>query len=580
MKIKKSAFLLLPLAVLVPPIAIVSCSSNSDSNQEISKELYDPAGGNINNLKVDKYLNVVKKLGINSDTKLTTLSNEGLSQKIQKYDSGAQVEIISGSTADGVLNLKLIKGNNEEISIKIEGFQKQSSVVFTYSNFEINEQKWVENLLSVQTSDDLVSLESVTSEVWTKVIKNFKIQIDDADSLANIENSSYKKLLSEGVQFSFSAKTTNSTSNLKMKVDAIIPAMIYQNGSWVPDKNNQDQIEQLQPDATNLIIPTLDIAKKYVVEQTFVDESVLPTFYPSALQAAIEFHKKKKTNFIWDNLVKNDLIKNASNNEIMKKYFKSKTLKLAFDLDDFNANDWTNALGFSIKLMIDNSESGFKTSLFKFTNKNKQISDLLQNWELNPTIIKLKDSSAILEKILKGLKENTYTSSKIDDYFKGIEMGEEDREALINYDEIIDDNFKKPIYEHGSSQSDSDHKSLINKIKEHFELKFLNNPLNFNYNNGLANPSNNELMFLTGLFNWNNNIFLLKKIDLIVMSQSFGGKDSISVKIWPGQDNTKVKLTFNAKFIAKFSEDVEKKFWTLFEYEFDQNTWNNIQVTP
>lgn len=583
MKIKKSAFLLLPLAVLVPPIAIVSCSSNSDSNQEISQELYDPAGGNINNLKVDKYLNVVKKLEINSDTKLTTLSNEGLSQKIQKYDSGARVEIISGSTADGILKLKLVKGNNEEISIKIEGFQKQSSVVFTYSNFEINEQKWVENLLSVQTSDDLVSLESVTSEVWSKVIKNFKIQIDDADSLVNIENSSYKKLLSEGVQFSFSAKTTNSTSNLKMKVDAIIPAMIYQNGSWVPDKNNQDQIEQLQPDATNLIIPTLDIVKKYVVEKTTVDESILPTFYPSSLQAAMEFSKKKGTNLIWDDLIKNNLITNASSNQIMQKYFKSKTVKLAFDLDDHTINDWTNALIFNVNLELDgNVEKNFKKN-FEYYDKNKSIEDLeKQNkWKTKPTVIELKDNSEILSNTLKGLKSHEYGSNLIDDYFNG--NGQDLETSIpVNYNSVLDDKFNQSLYNIESNKNEKEHKELISKIKENFDLMFLNKNLDFDYSVNFSNPANNKLMYETGLFNFDNNIFQINQLDLIVSSQ-FDPimKDYvIGTLIKPANDKNKIEMSFQGKFVVKFNQWVTKEFNVTFKYEFDQNKWNSIQATP
>ena len=579
MKIKKSAFLLLPLAVLVPPIAIVSCSSNSDSNQEISKELYDPAGGNINNLKVDKYLNVVKKLGINSNTKLTTLSNEGLSQKIQKYDSGARVEIISGSTSQGNLSLKLTKGNNEEISIKIEGFQKQSSVVFTYSNFEINEQKWVENLLSVQTSDDLASLESVTSEVWTKVIKNFKIQIDDADSLVNIENSSYKQLLSQGVQFSFSAKTTSSTSNLKMKVDAIIPAMIYQNGSWVPDKNNQDQIEQLQPDATNLIIPTLDIAKKYVVEQTFVDESVLPTFYPSSLQAAMEFSKKKGTNLIWDDLIKNNLITNASSNQIMQKYFKSKTVKLAFDLDDHTINDWTNALIFNVNLELDgNVEKNFKKN-FEYYNKNKSITELSTTslWEIIPTAIDLNGNSKILSNIIKELKNDSQISTKVNDYFNNSQEFEE--VGIFVNENILNDSVDAmtSLYHFDSSSGEENHKELIKKIKENFDLKFLNKPLNFNYAADLSEPANNELMYSTGLFNFENNIFKINQIDLVI-DQTIG--DAIEVQIKPSKDKTKVEMKFKGKFFVEFNKWTKKTFNIIFKYEFDKNKWDSIQATP
>ena len=578
MKIKKSTFLLLPLAVLVPPIAIVSCSSNSDSNQEISKELYDPAGGNINNLKVDKYLNVVKKLDLNSDTKLTTLSNEGLSQKIQKYDSGASVEILTGSTSQGNLSLKLTKSNNEEIQINIEGFEKQSNVVFTYSNFQIDEPKWVENLLSVQTSDNLATLESVSSETWTKVIKNFNVQIDDATNLTNVENTTYKKLLNQGVKFSFSGKTTSSTSNLKMKINAKIPGMVYENGSWILDQNNEDQIEQLQPDTTNLTIPTLDIVKEYVIEKTTVDESVLPTFYPSKLQAEMEFHKKKKTNFIWDNLVKNELIEDASNNEIMQKYFKGKVLKLVFDLDEHTINDWTNALIFNVNLELDrNVEKEFQKN-FRYSKKNKSIEDLGKQykWETKPTEIDLKADSQILSNTLIGLKNHTLGSEMIDDYFSGKETDLETN-IPVDYNSILDDNFNQSLYDIESNQGESDHKKLIDKIKEIFELKFLNKSLDFDYDSNFSNPSDTKLMYKTGLFNFDGNIFQIKKLNLVVDSQA-GNKILVGVK--PASDKKKIEVSFQGKFIVKFNKWETKTFDVTFKYELDQSKWNSIQATP
>ena len=581
MKIKKHAFLLLPLAVLVPPIVIVSCSTNSNSNQDqdqIEQGLYDPAGGKTNGLEVNQYLNVVKKLALNSQTKLTDLNDQDLTQQIQKYDSSASIAIISGSTSKQTLELKLTKANNEELLIKINGFQNQANVVFTYSNFTIDEQKWVENLLSVQTSSDLATLETVSSDVWKAVVENFQIQIDRADDLTNVETTTYKKLLDEGVQFNFKAKNSNATSNLIMKIDAIIPAMIYQNGSWVADQTSQDQIEQLQPDTTILNIPTIDIAKKYVIAKTTIDKSVLATFYPSALEAAIEFNKKANKHFIWNDLVKNDLIADAGKNKIMQKYFKSNTLKLVFDFNDFIANDWTNLLNFNVVLMVDNKIENNIKKEFKNSDKNKSISELEKKslWEINPTIMNLKDNSQIVTNILKELKQDSGASSKIDAFFTGTNFDE--GETPISYENVIDDTDKKSIYKLDSNQNQSEHENTINKVKENLELKFLNKSLKFNYANSLTNPNNDELMFFNGLFNFEGNIFKIKKIDLIIDSTNFG-KESILINIKPIKNQSKIKLTFSGKFIIQFDDKNLKTYPISFEYEFDQNKWNSI-TTP
>ena len=581
MKIKKHVFLLLPLVVLAPPLAIVSCSSNSDSNEnqgQVDQDLYNPAGGNVNNLQVDKYLNVVKKLDLKSNTKLVDLNNQDLTQKIQKYDSGSSVEILTGSTSQGNLSLKLTKGNNEEVQINIKGFEKQSNVVFTYSDFKIDEPKWVENLLSVQTSGDLTSLESVSSEVWTKVIKDFNVKIDNASNLTTVENTTYKKLVNQGVKFSFSAKTTGSTSNLKMKISAIVPGMLYQNGSWVSDPANQDQIEQLQPDTTTLNIPPIDIVKKYVIDKTTVNESILPTFYPSALQAAIEFHKKKGTNFIWEQLVKNDLIEKAQQNPIMQKYFKSKTPKLVFDLDDSTINDWTNALIFNVNLELDgNAEKEFQKN-FKYSKKNKSIEDLGKQykWEIEPTVIELKDNSQILSNTLEGLKGHSYGSSLIDSYFAGQEQDLE-TSIPVNYDSVLNDKFNQSLYNIEPNQNESEHKKLINKIKENFDLKFLNKPLDFDYNANFSNPSDTKLMYESGLFNFDGNIFQIQKLDLVIDSQA---GNNILVGVKPATDKKKIEVSFQGKFIVKFNEWTTKTFGVTFRYELDQSKWNSIQVTP
>lgn len=585
MKIKKHAFLLLPLAVLVPPIVIVSCSTNSNNNQDqdqIEQGLYDPAGGKTNGLQVNQYLNVVKKLALSSQTKLADLNDQDLTQQIQKYDSSASIAIISGSTSKQTLELKLTKANNEELLIKINGFQNQANVVFTYSNFTIDEQKWVENLLSVQTSSDLATLESVSSDVWKAVIEDFQIQIDRADDLTNVETTTYKSLLDEGVEFNFKAKNSNATSNLIMKIDAIIPAMIYQNGSWITDQTSQDQIEQLQPDTTILNIPTIDIAKKYVIDKTTIDESVLATFYPSALEAAIEFNKKANKHFIWNDLVKNDLIANATKDKIMQKYFKSNTLKLVFDFNDFIANDWTNLLNFNVILMVDkNIENNIKKE-FKNSDKNKSISELEKKslWEINPTIINLKDNSQIVAKILKGLKNHSLGSQLIDEYFKNNQ--ELETNIPVDYNSVFDDKYNDSIYKLNSGKTESDHQKLIDNIKKDFDLKFLNKNLSFDYSNNLSAPSNEKLMYSSGLFNFDNNIFQIKQIDLIISSQfeSSISNYAIQTLVKPAKDKKKIEMSFEGQFFIKFNEQNLKKYPISFKYEFDQNKWSAIQTTP
>lgn len=583
MKIKK--FLILPLVVISPIAIIVSCSNQTNqkpSDQPIDQnQLYDPQGGIINGLTVDQYLKVVQALELSADLKLQDLDDHSLTQKIKEVDPEATIKIIAGSTAKQTLSLKVIK-DNQEFEINIKGFKNNVDVVFTYSNFQIQEEAWVENLLSIATSSDLTTLENVDSQTWAKVIDDFDIKVDQANDLNQIETTTYKQLLANDVKFDFSVKLSGSDLNFKIK--AMVPGWIYQNGNWIVDSNSQESIPQMLPDKTILNIPSIDIVKKYLIEKTEVVESKLATFYPSALEAAVQFNKKKRQKiFIWNDLVKNELIANKSTNPIMKKYFSNDDIKLTFDLDNFLANDWTNSLQFNVQLVLNNNVESQYTKSFQYFDKNKTLKNLEEEWTKNPTLITLKNDLPTTKKILKAIKDNTIAAPKIDQFFQNGQLDEKDREVLIDYDSIIDDSNKKPIYELNSNQTETEHKKFIENIKKNFsELKIFNKDLNFNYENKLSNPKASDLMFETGLFNFDNNIFKIEQINTIINSNSFpiDFKEKITVTTWPADNNKKIKLTFSGKSIIKFGNGATKEFFIIFQYDLDQTTWNSINATP
>lgn len=583
MKIKK--FLILPLMAISPIAIIVSCSNQTNqkpSDQPIDQnQLYDPQGGIINGLTVDQYLKVVQALELSADLKLQDLDDHSLTQKIKEVDPDATIKIVAGSTAKQALSLKVIK-DNQEFEINIKGFKNNVDVVFTYSNFQIQEESWVENLLSIATSSDLTTLENVDSQTWAKVIDDFDIKVDQANDLNQIETSTYKQLLANDVKFDFSAKLSGSDLNFKIK--AMAPGWIYQNGNWVSDFSSQELVPQMSPETTILNIPSIDIVKKYLIEKTEVVESKLATFYPSALEAAVQFNKKKGQKiFIWNDLVKNELIANKSTNPIMKKYFPNDNINLTFDLNNFAGNDWTNRLAFNVQLVFNNNVESQYQKQFQYFDKNKTLKDLEEEWTKNPTLITLKNDLPTTKKILKGIKDNTIAAPKIDQFFQNGQLDEKDREVLIDYDSIIDDSNKKPIYELNSNQTETEHKKFIENIKKNFsELKIFNKDLNFNYENKLSNPKASDLMFETGLFNFDNNIFKIEQINTIINSNSFpiDFKEKITVTTWPADNNKKIKLTFSGKSIIKFGNGATKEFFIIFQYDLDQTTWNSINATP
>lgn len=580
MKIKK--FLILPLVAISPIAIIVSCSNQTNqkpSDQPIDQnQLYDPQGGIINGLTVDQYLKVVQALELSADLKLQDLDDHSLTQKIQEVDPEATIKIIAGSTAKQTLSLKVIK-DNQEFEINIKGFKNNVDVVFTYSNFQIQEEAWVENLLSIATSSDLTTLENVDSQTWGKVIDDFDIKVDRADDLSEIETITYKQLLADDVKFDFSAKLSGSDLNFKIK--AMIPGWIYQNGNWVSDSSSQESVPQMSPETTILNIPSIYIVKKYLIEKTEVVESKLATFYPSALEAAVQFNKKKGQKiFIWNDLVKNELIANKSSNPIMKKYFSNDDIKLTFDLDNFLANDWTNSLQFDVQLVLNNNVESQYPKSFQYFDKNKTLKDLEEKWNENPTVMNFKKDSSILNTVLKEIKLNSVSEQMIEDFFNNSNQDSLDSLVTVDYDKLINDTFKQSIYNVENVNDETKHKDIIQKIQEQFDLKIFNNPLNFNYDKNNINPTTNQLMFQTGLLNSNNEIFKIENINIIINSYSFNGKEQIEVGIVGDTSKKKIKLKIDGRFFVKFNSTTNKTFDFTLEFDLDQTTWNSINATP
>lgn len=581
MKIKK--FLLLPLVAISPVVIIVSCSSQN--NQQPSdqpnnpSQLYDPKGGNIKGLEVDQYLKVVEALELSADLKLQDLDDHSLTQKMQEVDPEATIKIIAGSTTKQTLSLKVIK-DNQEFEINIKGFKNNVDVVFTYSNFQIQEAAWVENLLSIATSSDLTTLEKIDSQTWAEVIDDFDIKVDQANDLNEIDTTTYKQLLTDDVKFDFSAKL--SGSDLTFKIKTMIPGWIYQNGNWVIDQNSQQSIPQMSPETTILNIPSINIVKKYLIEKTEVVESKLATFYPSALEAAIQFYKKKGQKiFIWDDLVKNELIANKSSNPIMQKYFPNDNINLTFDLNNSTGNDWTNRLAFNVQLVFNNNVESQYQKQFEYFDKNKTLQDLEEGWTQNPTVMNFKKDSSILKNVLKELKLNSSAKQMIDDFFNNSSAQDDlDFISTVDYNKLINDTFNKSIYDIENINNETEHKDLIQKIQQQFDLKIFNNSLNFDYQKNNINVPNNQLMFETGLLNSNNEIFKIENINMVINSYSFNGREQIEINITSDKTNKKIELKIDGRFFIKFNSTTNKTFDFTLEFDLDQTTWNSINTTP
>lgn len=150
---KKSLWIGLPLAGL-PIVATIACADNSAvTNTQYPSEppvlpdvvpkpepeqIFNPDGGTIAGLQVDRYLKVVQALGLSSSTEINRLTNQILTHQLRTHGGEqaqkAAIQIQAGSTGKQTLVLRLIRPDQADVEISITGFQIWP-VYFQYSSF-------------------------------------------------------------------------------------------------------------------------------------------------------------------------------------------------------------------------------------------------------------------------------------------------------------------------------------------------------------------------------------------------------------------------------------------------------------
>lgn len=262
------------------------------------------SSGQIGNLQISKFLPIVSLLELTNKTRLSSLTNQILNEKIKNNSNIQSNEIYkntkfeiqeNSSEANGNLKLKIIIPNiklkNNDDIIDISGFNKINFKNMYLSSVKINSYNYFNDLQKEQ------NLEKWTDQDWKKYLS--EINIKTKDSIESFDFSDESQSSNINLNFKYS----NNSNKHKLYLIAKAKNHIYKNGQWIDDGNteNNEEIKGLDLKPINFELPNNKkdlyefLNKKIYINNTETDK-LITNLYPSKYLA--DFNLGIKT---WSN---------------------------------------------------------------------------------------------------------------------------------------------------------------------------------------------------------------------------------------------------------------------------------------
>lgn len=194
------------------------------------------SSGRIGNLEISKFLPIISLLELTNQTRLSSLTNEILNNKIKlniaiqsnPIYKNTTFEIQDGSSEKlGVLKLKINISNinflNNENVVTISGFDKISAKKLSLSSIKINSYNYFENLQEVQ------NIHSWTDNEWKKYLSEINVKTINGDEYFNLALEKH----SNDIDLNFKYNYINDKHTLYLI--SKIKNNIYTSGKWIQD---------------------------------------------------------------------------------------------------------------------------------------------------------------------------------------------------------------------------------------------------------------------------------------------------------------------------------------------------------
>lgn len=578
-----SLFLSLPLLI------VVSCANNStnSSGQQPPEQPgqdgsgtkpptgtdqptidLNPAGQTIANgkLKVSAYGELIADLNLfQSNTYLPEINDQLLNQTLEqnsKYTNWKLKILPNSSTATGQLFLELTNSKiaNFSAQIEISGFETftnpDKKVQLQYSNFQLNQKLWFEQLKPIQTSNNKQDIKNISSDDWIQLLNDFTIRATGTD-----QSVFGKKADLLAKHFQFEIKGTAQNNQINFRITTKFQNKKYFDNQWRDDALIQWNQISTNFNAANINLPIIDEVQQFVVDQTNVNQELLKEHYPSYFLGFQNFSKRIPLEFTnVPNLFQNLKLEDAA---FKQYYFNNQELRLVVADNSIEANDLKNTLSFRAQLVIGNQKRNEKNFTFANQNKNLNQSEIFQQ----NNKIQIKSSGGLYNKLVQILKKE---QNKVDTIFAGqsqapIILDNIQTNQFINSNDIL---AKQWINFNNNPEQIQQH---WNQIENQITPAIFSKPI------VLSTEQVNELEG-TNTLNIYTQWFQIEQEDAVVIEALLFDFPEDSVQINAKKINDqKIEISFQAATEILLSDQQSKSSPTTFWLDLTKNQWDDIK---
>lgn len=574
----KSLFLGIGFVLPLSTFVIASCASNSiqnniavGDNQPTIISL-DPKDGFLDNgnLKVSKYVSLIKHLNLTKNTKLTSLTDQIMNKKIHNvldYQK-LNLKIKSGYTQEGNLNL-LLNGQYkneiiEEQEINITGFLKiDKNTSLSFQNIQFNLDNWFNDFKPIANSNiNNNEIISIIKEDWlNKYLKSFNVIFN---------NNSLNKQTFFDYDFSFNTfkATINTNSHIiKFSIDIAYQNKTFSNGNWINSENTIINVSHFN--SPEIALPSVNQLYQWLMDSIILDETEIGNYYPSYWMSLPSLYEKSFSSYNWpiDKIKNKELVEKIKN-----KYINTEVNFVIHSVDD--ANDFLGKLSFTFILQIgDNKFTNIQRKLDKFTVKPRTFDKLgfINNANKENQVL-IKHSSSLndliwFNQIKKYLKSNN-----------SIDVNEVINMQVNEYKEIMLPNnhfiaypiiYNKPLIHF--SDEDNSANSSFEIIKKNIDPKIFNSILTLTTGTPGLPPSinKNTINKDSHLFNYSDN-----KNDAFYIEDIRYSFDEKQIPIKLTKSSNGFYIDISGFTNISFASGVWKKYPTKFTTLITNTEWN------
>lgn len=515
----------MPLAGL-PIVATIACADNSAvTNTQYPSEppvlpdvvpkpepeqIFNPDGGTIAGLQVDRYLKVVQALGLSSSTEINRLTNQILTHQLRTHGGEqaqkAAIQIQAGSTGKQTLVLRLIRPDQADVEITITGFQIWP-VYFQYSSFTFDLSQWIAHLMPIVTSANLATaIDQTTSATWNTLIGNAWIKIIDKTTGRQERLVRWSELKEQGFNFTIKAQLAkNTTDQVQFRIQTHELSFTYDKltQSWT-SQTASTPIQQVIPASATGSIFTQQQVAQFLLDQTALNPQILAQNYPSQLKAISKFYTAAAQSgtgvFNIPNLLTNPHFKegyNLADEQLKRTYFANEDLKLVIPSGDYNfqVNDFNNTLEVNVICQIGEEPNYAISKLLKAQNQTKDLQAL--NLEQIQSQAVVKPSGTLHNQLLKHLKTNPAVSPQIEAFFNQQQAPNFTNPILINASQLINPNWK---FAYEPQRDYNELAQQFRKLNEQFTFSLFNQALKIDPDLSPSIADSYNFNWQTGLF--------------------------------------------------------------------------------